>query len=38
MPDFRHNPEPSDIRIKGPYTATTFNVPLLPKVINVIFT
>jgi hypothetical protein len=33
-----NDPEPSDIAIKGPYTAATFNVPLLPEVINAILT
>jgi hypothetical protein len=32
------NPAPSDIEIKGPYTPGTFNVPLLPEVINAILT
>jgi hypothetical protein len=29
---------PSNIEIKGPYTPSTFNAPLLPKVINIILT
>ena len=33
-----NDPEPSDITIKGPYTPSTFNAPLLPKVINIILT
>jgi hypothetical protein len=33
-----NDPEPSDIAIKGPYTTATFNVPLLPEVINAILT
>ena len=33
-----NNPEPLDITIKGPYTAATFNIPLLPEVINAILT
>ena len=33
-----NNPEPLDITIKGPYTSSTFNAPLLPKVINAILT
>ena len=33
-----NNPEPSDIAIKGPYTTATFNILLLPEVINAILT
>ena len=33
-----NNLVPSDIKIKGPYTPGTFNIPLLSEVINTILT